>query len=211
MSRDLAFGKDAADAAFSKALCDLLNLGVEPVADQSSLPPANRKTNPFFGANLDDDPVVVPPLYGSFYRPPGQKTQPGFHLPLLWYNQLNSNPVYRVAAGQGTAVVQHNQEEYIDRAWDQLRQHIETRALVQRWQFSLHASQAFFAKRLASSLSITINSAEPDTTSQDVQRFRMVNLTAPMHTRLKLDVSLLLRLRYEAANSAQRIQAPLPS
>ena len=86
-------------------------------------------------------------------------------------------------------MVQQNQEEYIDRAWDQLRQYIETRALVQRWQFSLHASQAFFAKRLASSLSITVNSAEPDTTSQDVQRFRMVNLTAPMHTRLKLDSS----------------------
>jgi len=182
---DLAFGKDAADEAFSKALSDLLNLRVEPVADQSSLPPANKKTNPFFGTNLDDDPVVVPPLYGSFYRQ-DKKLNPASTPPLLWYNQLNSNPVYRVAAGQGTAVVQQNQEEYTNRAWDQLRQHIETRPLVQRWQFSLHASQAFFAKRLASSLSITINSAEVDTTSQDVQRFRVVNLTAPMHTRLKL-------------------------
>ncbi|HWC01251.1 MAG TPA: hypothetical protein VHF87_00645 [Methylomirabilota bacterium] len=178
----LAFGKDPADGQLSRAVADLLNLGVGTGGTGSASPSG---ANPFFGSDLDDDPMVLPPAYGSFYR---QSTKLTPAAPGSWYDHANLNPVYRAAAGQGAAVVRRNQEEYVDRAWDQLRQQMEARSVAQRWQLSLQASQKLFAKRLEASLSITLDPSAPGTVArarQEVQMFRAVNLTAPMHAALR--------------------------
>ena len=60
--------------------------------------------------------MVMPPLYGSFYRdnPLTITTTPVTVNPDAeqkdWYNQLNLNPAMRVAASQGSAVIQKDQE-----------------------------------------------------------------------------------------------------
>lgn len=60
-----------------------------------------------------DDPVVGPPLYGSFavdrYSVPRQG----------WMTDLNLEPHHRAAAGLGARIVRDNQHEYLAAAWDQ--------------------------------------------------------------------------------------------
>jgi hypothetical protein len=182
---ELAFGTDPSDERFAQNLRALVNLGAEPFASEGE--PTGR--NPFFGSNLDDDPIVVPPLYGSFFRENRGLVN---ELGATWYEQLNLNPVYRVAAGQGAEVVRQSQEEYVDRAWDQLRQQMEARRVAQRWQVSLHATQRFFTKRLEPSLAITLDAGTPDSAERarrEALMFRAVNVTVPMHAALNVETS----------------------
>ncbi len=172
----LAFGTDTpADSDFSKKMANLLNLGAETLVPQQGQPTASRKLNPFFGGNLDEDPIVTPPLYGSFYR--ANKKISSAALPLVWYNQLNINPVYRIAASQGAEVIRQNQEEYMDRAWEQLSQSTETRNMTLRWQFSLQVSQSFYQKRLKPILTAAA--------ATDNQHFKHLSLMVPMHGTLQ--------------------------
>ena len=71
-------GKDAADEAFSKALSDLLNLGVEPVADQAVCPQPTRKPT-LFSAPTWMTTRSWCPRCTAVFTAPGQKTSPGFH------------------------------------------------------------------------------------------------------------------------------------
>lgn len=155
-SQPVTGSSNAADQAFVRALCDLLNLGAGNTGEQ-------------------DDPFVVPPVYGSFYRP-------GIRLdatnPENWLDQLNLNPVYRVAAGQGTAAVQQHQEEFMDRAWDQLGNYTDARRIDQRWELSLQTSRSFFSKHFLPVLHQNI----PDKTL-----FGAIALTAPLHAVLRVE------------------------
>jgi hypothetical protein len=167
----LIFGQDAAaDAALAANLSKLLNLGAEPLSKGMSNAP-----NPLFsGSTIDDDPFVVPPLYGSFYRKENEKKLADTN---DWYKQLNTNPAYRTIAAQGSKVIQDDQEQFMDRAWDQLALLNETRATTRRWQFSLQISEALFEKRLKNVLSTSVQN--------EALRAQMINLVAPMHPALK--------------------------
>lgn len=174
---NLYFGKDtAADTKFANDLALLLNLGAEPLTKGV----ANIQ-EPFFpDGSIEDDPFVVPPLYGSFY-----KNEKKIGATIDWYKQLNTNPMYRIAAGNGTAVVQEHQEAYMNRAWDQLANLTETGGATRRWQFSLHLSEAFYLRRLKEPLNrAKTTGAKPDP-EKTAQLSRMINLFAPMHGSLK--------------------------
>jgi hypothetical protein len=62
---------------------------------------------------VTDDPVLGPPLYGSWsadrYKVPGEG----------WMTELNLEPARRAAAGLGARVVRENQHEFLAAAWDQ--------------------------------------------------------------------------------------------
>ena len=174
-----------ADQDFVKKMANLLNLGTETLSVT-----AGQNPNPFFSdSNLEDDPIIVPPLYGSFYR--GSSAAGGAsqgHVVLDpappitdWFNQLNLNPIYRVAASQGAAVVQQDQERYIDRAWDQLNQNYEGYRLVKRWTYSLELSQTLFDKRLRPIL----ESDQPEAKQEDT--FMAVAFMAPLYQKLILE------------------------
>ena len=172
----LYFGKDIeADKAFAAELTKLLNLGAEPLTKGT----ANAPKPLFDNTTLEDDPFVVPPLYGSFYRKEADKKIVADSSD--WYKQLNTNPVYRAVASKGTTVIQEGQEEYMDRAWDQLSRLTETRAITRRWQYSLYLSDTFYTKRLLSTL------AQAASTSGEAVKTQaqIVNLAAPMHGSLK--------------------------
>ncbi|TSD09196.1 hypothetical protein DP107_16860 [Haloglomus irregulare] len=77
-------------------------------------------------------PVVGPPIYGRWYlpskagwtlsdqrvpQPPDVPTGGDFFD--AWFHELNVDPLHRIPAGYGTAVVQENQEELMAVAWEQ--------------------------------------------------------------------------------------------
>lgn len=150
--KPITASQEEEDKAFVDSLRELVNLG-------AGIPSAETAG--------EDDPFVVPPLYGNFYRPE-VKLNPG--PPATWTDQLNLNPVYRAAAGQGTAVIQHQQEELMDRAWDQLGNYIDAKKADQHWELSLRTSRAFF-KRFQPLFQQPSESAQ----------FRAIALTSPMH------------------------------
>lgn len=76
-------------------------------------------------------PVVGAPLYGQWYVDVDQVT--GTH---KWFTQLNEDPVFRIAAGFGSAVVREHQEEYMSMAWDQAGALEEVNRLLRAGQLS---------------------------------------------------------------------------
>lgn len=166
------------DATFLKDLENLLNLGITTLTGgtEKALAP-----NAFFeDSSLEDDPMIVPPLYGSFYR---SQPSPGSAVPLIslsaaapindWYNQLNLDPALRLAAAQGTAVVQKNQEGYMDRAWDHLGLSFEVERFIRRHNYSLEASKSLFNKRFQPLLQ--------DQQPGDEDTFSTLAMMAPLH------------------------------
>ena len=156
----------------------LLNLSLVPLntttGKNTPHPYFKSENNPNSPSNLDDDPIITPPLYGSFYRPSealnAANTQD-------WYAQLNLNPVYRVAAAQGTGVVQENQEELMDSAWEQWSTYIETWKIRCRWEFSEQLSQTMSEKRM-----------KPMTVvSKSLAQYRSAGFFSPLLPTLKSD------------------------
>ena len=143
----------------SEKISPLLNLGVVPLNGTTSKntphPYFKSQSNPTMPSNLEDDPIITPPLYGSFYRP-GELLSPATGQ--NWYSELNLNPAYRIAAAQGTGVIQRNQEEFMDSAWGQLDTYIETWKTRSRWTFSEQLSQTMCEKRMLPMLN-TVNQA----------------------------------------------------
>jgi hypothetical protein len=88
------------------------------------------------------DPVIAPPIYGRWHAAvtrlldgPIDPDTSGSK----WLNETNLDPRYRVAAGFGTSVVQKNQEDYMEAAWQQVGRVL---AGNQRIRYSLMAMAA---------------------------------------------------------------------
>jgi hypothetical protein len=170
------------DKSFVQSVQDLLNLGATPLASGTS---EALSANPFFEeGNVEDDPIVVPPLYGSFYRDNPLTNDSSNPVRLNagankdWYNQLNLNPAWRVASAHGVGVIQSDQERFIDRAWDMLSKSHDAVLLIKRWQYSMEVSQSLFNKRLLPIFQQPPQEDRPD------QTFRTVAFVAPMHKSL---------------------------
>ncbi len=175
------------DKNFTKAIADLVNLGVASPTDITN---NNAVSNPFYeNSNLEDDPIIVPPLYGSFYRDNPAKTSSSNPAKSNsakskdWYNQLNLNPAFRIAASAGTSVVQKDQEIFMDRAWDQLNLLNEERLLAKRWHYSMELSESFFNKRINPVVSTQVT----DNAAGAAKAYNALSLLAPMYKSLALD------------------------
>src|SRR5262249_7877195 len=66
-------------------------------------------------ANPNADPLLAPPMYGRWHAATAQTTPTG----TTWFDQLNLDPRWRVAAAFGTQVVQQHQEALMASAWEQ--------------------------------------------------------------------------------------------
>ncbi len=84
-------------ATFQSEIIDLLDTAAARPADDAAGP----------------DPVVAPPFYGS--APSGATAVPSAG----WLRTVNTDPVWRAAAGLGAAVVRADQEALVAAAWDQ--------------------------------------------------------------------------------------------
>jgi hypothetical protein len=90
------------------------------------------------------DPVVAPPIYGSWHagveRVDLSAADPG------WVPELNLDPRYRAAAGLGARVVRKNQDAYMRSAWGQIGDVLTVNAKIRRAQLATKASSAMYSK-----------------------------------------------------------------
>lgn len=98
-----------------------------------NLPETLRGTAP-----IDDLPLVTPPIYGEHHalQHTVDVSRSG------WLHVLNRDPRMRTSAGFGVRAVQENQENYVARAWTQVRKVIEANRLLRLLSYAMHASRA---------------------------------------------------------------------
>jgi hypothetical protein len=126
----------------------------------------------------DPDPLITPPLYGRWHSltprlltgRDGAAVSPNDN----WVHELNLDPCHRTAAGFGTAVVQQNQEEYMNAAWEQVGEVIEANKRIRRAQFAKLTATRWHAR------SFLVLAQRVET--QD----RAVTLTLPVQKRVML-------------------------
>lgn len=97
----------------------------------------------------DQDPLIVPPIYGRWHA----KTKRLLEGPAgiepnrdNWVHELNLDPRFRVAAGFGTRVVQENQENLMESAWNQVGKVLEGNRKIRFGLMALATSRAWHAR-----------------------------------------------------------------
>ncbi|WP_430931792.1 hypothetical protein [Saccharicrinis sp. 156] len=132
-----------------------------------------------FGYDQNPDPLITAPLYARWHSLSKRllKTQDGSDISPNdnWVHELNLDPRWRSAAGFGTKVVQENQEDYMQSAWEQVGDILKSNKLIQYAQLSKEVSSVWYDTHLGS-----IQSSTPD---------RWLSVSAPMHKRILKDVS----------------------
>jgi hypothetical protein len=158
------------DAAWTDRLAELLNLSVQMQEGQAAF----QQQNPVYqdGATVGNDPVVTPPLYGSWYVPPAKLEKA--KMKTDWFHQLNLHPAFRVVGGAGAEVIRDNQEDYMERAWEQCEDIRETNRFLAIAQLSATAGMALFSKHLKASFdSLAVVTAS----NQQVRGLRLASMT----------------------------------
>jgi hypothetical protein len=89
----------------------------------------------------DPDPIITPPLYGTWHALMKRVLTNADGTPNLpaetWVHRLNLDPRFRVPAGFGTRVVQDQQEAFMDAAWSQIGKVLEAQRRIRAGQFAL--------------------------------------------------------------------------
>ena len=94
-------------------------------------------------APIYDDPIILPPIYGRWHAARDRVDQEN---PDHWLNSLNLDPRHRIAAGFGAEAVRRNQEDYMDRAWQQFESLFEANDYLRKMEFSMAVTEGFVAK-----------------------------------------------------------------
>jgi hypothetical protein len=136
--------------AFQVALAKLINLADEYAGKAAA--DANAVSGLGAEVENDPDPLIVPPLYGTWHaltkrlltKPSGDPL-PNDH---NWIHELDLDPRHRVAAGFGTRVVQDGQETYMDAAWEQIGRVLEANRRIRLGQFAKEVSFAWYEQEL---------------------------------------------------------------
>jgi len=84
------------------------------------------------------DPVVCPPIYGENHA----LTHKLDINNTGWMHDMNKDPRHRVPGGFGTGVIQKYQEDYVAKAWAQVRKILEANKRILFTAFSLHVAEA---------------------------------------------------------------------
>jgi hypothetical protein len=132
---------------FQTALAALVNLA-QDYADQSAQD-ANNGSG--LGSNVegDDDPLIVPPIYGRWHAQTNRLVPAdGDPAKRKWVHELNLDPRHRVAAGFGTGVIQKNQENYMEAAWQQVGKVLEGNHRIRYGQMARLATGVWYAREL---------------------------------------------------------------
>jgi hypothetical protein len=123
------------------------------------------------------DPLIVPPIYGRWHAAIERMLDPPLADPeterVRWFNELNLDPRYRAAAGIGTAIVQKNQEDYVEAAWQQAGRVLAGNQKVRYSQFALSATLIWNQQNLIP--------------LQALQSARYLTMSAPLHGRVLAD------------------------
>ena len=156
--------KDISDAAdhdrwaqpyphpFQKALASFINLG----DDYTQLGAGDANAQSHFDPAVvnDPDPMITPPLYGRWHALTQRLLEDRNHTPLAapandnWVHELNLDPRFRVAAGFGTRVVQANQEDYMNAAWEQVGDVLEANRRIRAAQLAKEIAGVWYERHL---------------------------------------------------------------
>ena len=173
------WGKDRLPHPFQKQLAALLNL-----ADEYSYKPsqdanadAEKQADLPIDPNDDADPLITPPIYGRWHamieRMLEDRDRNAIHNSYNWITELNLDPRYRVPAHFGTRVVQQNQEEYMNAAWEQVGDVLKANKRIRFAQFAQAAAAIYHKKHL-----VSLAAANPA---------KAFMITAPVQTRILMD------------------------
>lgn len=88
--------------------------------------------------NGSEDPVVCPPIYGENHALKHVIDVTGTG----WLNELNRDPRNRVPSGFGVNVVQKHQEDYVARAWMQVKRILEINLKIRLSVFAMTTVEA---------------------------------------------------------------------
>jgi hypothetical protein len=103
-------------------------------------------------ATGDEDPIIAPPLYGTWHSLTKRLLVDKNDRPVPnragWVHRLNLDPRFRAAAGFGTRVIQQNQEQYMDAAWGQVGDVLEANRQIRISQLAKHLSFVLYQKHL---------------------------------------------------------------
>jgi hypothetical protein len=146
---------------FEQAMARRVNLADDYSRDAASV------VNP----DGDPDPVVTSPLYGRWHALTNRLLEAPDHTALPnsqnWVHRLNLDPRFRVGAGFGTGVVQQNDEQYMNAAWQQIGDVIEANNRIRLAVLAQAAGISWHQRHVAS-----------------LEGDRVFLLTAPLHKRV---------------------------
>lgn len=134
---------------FMGRMVELLNLSnqlEEGAVAGNYYNPQDNRIFPEPVADLYDDPVITPPLYGQWHAQKNELSVAGAGDRKHWFNQLNADPRNRVPAGFGGNAVKKNQEELMDRAWEQVGDLFKVNEQLRKAQYSLEFSKKVYNK-----------------------------------------------------------------
>jgi len=95
--------------------------------------------------NPHPDPIVSPPLYGKWYAMADKlEVRQGSG----WVNELNRDPRLRTPAGAGTEVIQKDQEKFMQQAWAQLGDLLQTNQKIRQFQLAWMSSFVTYQKNV---------------------------------------------------------------
>ncbi|HET7697820.1 MAG TPA: hypothetical protein VFK57_19055 [Vicinamibacterales bacterium] len=131
---------------FQTALASLVNLA----NDYGGTDPATANTASGLEEIEDDeDPVIVPPLYGRWHAQTQRLVDSdGDPARQRWVHELGLDPRFRVAAGFGTRVVQTNQEQYMEASWRQVGKVLEANQKIRFGQMAKITTLVWHAREL---------------------------------------------------------------
>jgi hypothetical protein len=154
---------------FEEAAARLIDLADDYAANAPSL------ANP----DGDPDPIVTLPLYARWHALTDRLLHERSGAPVPnshnWVHELNLDPRWRVPAGFGTRVVQTNQEDYMNAAWEQVGAIIEANAKIRFAQIAREAGVALFEKSL-----------------QAIDDHHVLLMTGPVHGRVVAESETVL-------------------
>lgn len=135
---------------FQSALAGLINLSDDYAARGAA--DANAASGLGPGVEDDPDPLITPPLYGTWHAltqrllvdRDGDPVDPDDN----WVHDLNLDPRHRVTAGFGTDVVQEHQEAYVHAAWEQIGDVLDANRRIRQAQLAREVSAAWHVGHL---------------------------------------------------------------
>jgi hypothetical protein len=188
---------EPAPHALQRALATLINLADDYLHRGPSAAHSGSGLPPQIAGSAD--PVITPPLYGRWHALTQRLLRAADGTPVSpddnWVHELNLDPRHRAAAGLGTQVVQANQEEYMNAAWQQVGDVLEANRRIRLGQLAREASRVWHQVQL-----VPLLAARP---------LRVLVLTAPVHRRVVAAGTTVLQHVRESPLSQAALSAPL--
>jgi hypothetical protein len=129
---------------YRRRLTQFINLS-DDLVESTFLDP-NHYIQSVFNQNnaVEDDPIITADLYGSYHALQRRLSPFG----TTWVSELNLDPRNRAIAGLGVEYIKQNQENLVDKAWEQLGEVMEANKKIEWGQLATTASSKGYKKNI---------------------------------------------------------------